>query len=429
MRCYTLQPSPHVVTSFGVDKRYIGYQHNLTVDSTTLHVSLKDFSEEKVVVGSPYFREVVCPLYSLSPPTFPSNPYYKAMKTVAGGSFRPHHTPWQHAMPPAAYRFDVERVVEWGRANVIGVDLDYLKTILEPTNEVFDALEGAPCVGGNVLRYERVSSATGRMVAVNTVDEDGFNILRYPKTERHLLESRYGAEGKLAYLDYSSLEPSVLFELLRGNYLGSVSLPNPYKQGQEEGDVYSYVQRIVVEKIGEIDREVFKKGVVSTLYGATRDTVAEQFVNEKKTKEAAEAVYDTVYEVFRLDELRRLFIEEARANGGKFIHNYYGRRLDLTDVADYKLVNRFVQSTGVDVTMLGFRNVVRELREGTNVLYKQIHPAFLLHDGLILDVHNKSLKALPALCTVGATNILGFSNDTTFLKLKPGWFNKPLTKE
>lgn len=425
MRSYTTEPSQHIVTSFGIDKRYIGYHHHLDVDSITLHASVKDLPKEKLVMGSAYFREVFCPLFGMRTPVFPSEPFYTAMKKVAGGSFRPHQTPWQHTMPLEAYRNDLRRVVEWGRANLLGVDLDYLKTVLEPTNAVFEALEGAPCVGGNVLRYERVSTATGRMTAVNICDEDGFNILRYPKNERHLLESRYGANGKLVFLDYSSVEPSVLFTLLEMGVFRNVSPPNPYKQQQETRDIYGYVQRLVTERVGEIDRSVLKRCVVSILYGATRETVIEQLRNTVQ----ANVVYDTVYEVFRLNALRQVFVDEARSNQGKFIVNYYGRRLDLQDVADYKLTNRFVQSTAADVTMLGFLNIVRELQSGKNALYQRIHPAWLLHDAFVVDVHNNSLKALPALCKVGTTNILGFSNTTPFLKLKLGWFNKPLFKE
>lgn len=457
-------PLPHhprnKVTSFGIDKRFIGFTHNLSVDYTTVTPVVNDFPAGKTVLGSRYFNTVTAPLYLLTPPTFPSQKQLNAMKTVGGSSLRLKTVPWSLAMPQEAYKGDLRAVVEWGRKNVLGLDLDYLENVLEPTNEVFDAMEGLPCVGGNVLRYNRVHSATGRMVAVNVNDEQGFNILTYPKADRHLLESRYGVEGRLVSLDYSSLEPAVLFTLVRQlgldegattpqNRLSPVfsqpSLTTPSgatnreKEVEERGeDLYSFVGGLLARhglESSTIERGVLKVAVITSLYGGTVETIYEQLrekenfqhYKEKDLRGTAEKLVELVQDTFCLNAVRAMLVSEAKSNNGVFITNYYNRPISLEDVADYKLVNRYVQSTATDVAMLGFLNVIRELKRPKNrVLYSRVHPAFLLHDAIILDVHNNSLKLLPALCRIGVDGIPGFHN-MPFLRLKPEWFNKPLT--
>ena len=67
------------------------------------------------------------------------------------------------------------------------------------------------------------------------------------------------------------------------------------------------------------------------------------------------------------------------------------------------LVNTYVQSTGVDVAMMGFNQVLKQL--GTD----GVRPLFVLHDALILDVRN---DRLPDVESVSSVAVPGY--DTEF---------------
>ena len=75
----------------------------------------------------------------------------------------------------------------------------------------------------------------------------------------------------------------------------------------------------------------------------------------------------------------------SRAKSGeildkKCIRNKYGRRIALPDSSDGTLLNSYLQSTGVDVALWGFLEIVNRLNEEWAV------PVAVLHDALILDV-------------------------------------------
>lgn len=62
------------------------------------------------------------------------------------------------------------------------------------------------------------------------------------------------------------------------------------------------------------------------------------------------------------------------------IINRFGRPLQVDPEAKNLFVNTYVQSTGVDVAMIGFNSIIEKLgKEG-------VRPLFVLHDALILDV-------------------------------------------
>ena len=97
-------------------------------------------------------------------------------------------------------------------------------------------------------------------------------------------------------------------------------------------------------------------------------------------------------EFFGLDQLRERLVQEYESNNREFILSFYGRYLDTRDAKPYMLLNYFTQSTAVDVALYGFRNFLRVIRGNQSIV-----PLFILHDALVLDVHNSTLDQLNTL--------------------------------
>jgi DNA polymerase I-like protein with 3'-5' exonuclease and polymerase domains len=75
-----------------------------------------------------------------------------------------------------------------------------------------------------------------------------------------------------------------------------------------------------------------------------------------------------------VNRLRSEFLDK------KCIRNKYGRRIAVPDSSDGTLLNSYLQSTGVDVALWGFLEIVNRLNDEWAV------PVAVLHDALILDV-------------------------------------------
>ena len=66
----------------------------------------------------------------------------------------------------------------------------------------------------------------------------------------------------------------------------------------------------------------------------------------------------------------------------------------MYDVTNGLLVNSYVQSTGADVSLLGFKKIL-DLTEN-----KKIIPLFLIMDAMLVDVHDDDLMFLKAIRSV-----------------------------
>jgi hypothetical protein len=102
---------------------------------------------------------------------------------------------------------------------------------------------------------------------------------------------------------------------------------------------------------------------------------------------------DRIRSYFRTPDLRRRIAEDLSSTG--FIHNKYGRPLTVDDSSsEHLFVNTYAQSTGVDVSLLGFKAILDRL--GTD----GIRPLFVLHDALILDVRNDRIKDVECVSSI-----------------------------
>lgn len=342
---------------------------------------------------------------------------YKGLSSRLQGSA----VPWNLTLPEKLYKA-IERDKERFDTELNNLNLGYLQDVYIPTQKVFDYLQPAkinveryqqysqldatghiqsfkPDQDGyaNVVEYDRVSNITGRFKTVS-----GPMLLHLPKIYRSVLESRWKDNGAVISLDYKSLEPRVL-------------LATSGTQPKEEidKDIYESVRTSLFQDNPEVDRDVVKKIVLSELYGAGIETLRQRLPNVRDL----EAVVGQIADWFGLEALRSKLFEQWKQTNNKYIDNFYGRRVKTE--TSHTLVNHYVQSTAVDVAMLGFLNILQYVEE----LEKQEHiiPIFILHDALILDIHENSFSLINGLCKLGSVDIRNLETTTFYMSTDKGF--------
>jgi hypothetical protein len=312
------------------------------------------------------------------------------------------------AMPPKAFKRSVEALADqlWDR--FAGINLDYylnhykktkpMLDWLEPakidprawmvhygnnnlvTPHVFRSFQPGPDGFANPVVYSKSDTKTGRLKVL-----EGPNILHLPKEQRNILGSRWGSEGRVMQLDFRALEPRVVLFI---SHLSLSLSGNPplLGLGTLGEDIYQDVLRNL--GITDIHRDKVKDVILSQLYGAGYDKI----VSGLEGVPDPDGFIGAVNEFFGLDQLRERLVQEYESNNREFILSFYGRYLDTRDAKTYMLLNYFTQSTAVDVALYGFRNFLRTIRGN-----QWIVPLFILHDALVLDVHNSALDQLNTL--------------------------------
>ncbi len=233
------------------------------------------------------------------------------------------------------------------------------------------------------VEYNRFSTRTGRL----TVKSSSPHVLTLPKKHRNIFVSRFPG-GKVVQLDYTSLETRLALILA---------------DLQPPPDVYDFVREKLFK--GEIERKLVKDAVIAYLYGMKIEGVGH--ILKLNTLELP-LIMASLDDFFKSEEIIRKFELDKQAKSG-YIKNYYGRRIAIDSKDSEKsniILNSFIQSTAVDISLLGFSKVASYLEE------KQINilPLFVIHDSLILDSHPDCFSELENLKQVGS-KILGFEED------------------
>jgi hypothetical protein len=352
-------------------------------------------------------------LYLLTSPPQPPEAFQKAFKGLSP-KLQGSAVPWHLTLPEKAYKSFQKDTETYVHAQE-NLDLSYYNNIFVPTQKLFDYIKPAkinverydqyaqldptghitsfkPNNQGyaQTVQYDRVSNITGRFKT-----SSGPILLHLPKIYRSVLESRWGDNGQVISLDYKSLEPRVLL---------AASGTQPI-----EKDIYQSVRASLFQDNPEVTRDVVKKIVLSELYGAGLETLRQRLPNVQDL----EAVVGQIAEWFGLESLRSKLYEEWKQTGYKFITNFYGKRVK-TETA-HTLVNHYVQSTAVDVAVLGFMNILDYVAEIGKE--EQIVPVFILHDALILDVHNNSFSLINGLCKLGSIDIKNLESTTFYMSV------------
>lgn len=218
--------------------------------------------------------------------------------------------------------------------------------------------------------YDRFGALTGRLTVTH-----GPSILTLKREYRDLLVSDTG--GCIVSVDFAALEARVLL----------------YEAGRrcDEPDLYGMIAR----DLG-YDRKAVKGAVISELYGSSKYALGKALGIEGRELNSfvrrVKAYFNTKE---LLSRIKAQFFETGR------IINRYGRPVLIDDPMDHIFINYYAQSSGVDVTLLGFSLLVERLaRECPGV-----RPLYLLHDALILDV---PLKYLDEVMATRAVTVPGY---------------------
>jgi len=192
------------------------------------------------------------------------------------------------------------------------------------------------------------------------------------KEYRKVLKSNFSG-GKIISLDFGALEARIIL--------------SEACRIADKNDLYEQISTTLFS--GSVDRNAIKTAVISELYGSSRGALGARLgISGKKLDSFAEAVQS----YFGTSALRKRLKDEFVASGR--IKNRFGRPLVLDDPQDHLFVNTYAQSTGVDVSLLGFKKILDTL--GTD----GIRPLFVLHDALILDVRPDRLRDVAATTSV-----------------------------
>lgn len=217
--------------------------------------------------------------------------------------------------------------------------------------------------------------------------ESGPNILHLKREHRDIFVSRFGEDGAILQVDFKSLEPRILALLQKDD------VPN---------DIYTDIVKFIGK---DIDRDLVKKATLATIYGMSRYNLA-TMLKVDNTKE----IIEKINEYFGISLFQKSLSIDLAEN--KKIQNFYGRNIFVEQGNEHLLVNYFTQSTGVDVSLMGFNQIIDNIKKEE----LNIDPVFILHDALILDVHKDSVKQLKNIIQDGII-IPGFKNNRFPLEL------------
>lgn len=287
--------------------------------------------------------------------------------------------PWKKIIPRDEYKTWVKTLAENVRIKIAESDTKYFEKTFTKEAPLFDSFKEFPVdlkkirqyemddpVFSNKsvitsfypkldglsqkIKYDRVSSRTGRLKV-----KSGPKVLTLKREYRDIIKSRFPG-GQIMSVDYSSLEARILL----------------YSVGHAtiDGDLYDQIREAVFKS--EVDRQTAKLGCLSVIFGSG-DLALSVSLNIDRTR--AKTIIREIKKYFRIsqlrDDLNSKIVNES-------IRNHYGRLVLLED--RNTLINSYVQSTGVDVALLGFNKLVRNI-EGSDIV-----PLFVLHDACVLDV-------------------------------------------
>jgi hypothetical protein len=393
-----------------------------------VHISQKPYSSGKNVIENvinfdlQYQIEEFCRLYGMNMPIWPPKSYKKVVSQIAPDTNR-DDIQWWKVMGFKKYISELQSLANNIQYSVSEFDISYWHDIYNRLmNNLFEELDNCridvelykkykseatasqmeiietfkPDTHGYADRviYSGTETKTGRLKVI-----DGPNILHLKKDYRNMIISSHGDKGKIVYLDYSSLEPRIL-----------LCVSNPSLIGSLPQDIYS--KMLADLNLSEkIPRTVAKTAILSALYGQKEENTIKTLSNYIGS---AEDFLNVVNDYFGIDKLKEKLAGDLLKTGGRYILNYYGRPIFCEDTKPYALLNYYVQSTAVDVAMLGFLNIVSRLKD--NHLTDKIKPIFILHDALFLDIHEDAYHIIPKIEKLGSTGIKGFKNIDFWLR-------------
>jgi hypothetical protein len=281
---------------------------------------------------------------------------------------------WKYIVPASMYRMALEKLLNDVRGSIDLLPKDYFDSAWVTGNHVLRSLKQAkvdkrkleelvlvekntsalntfkPDAYGicEKIVYNRFGTLTGRLSV-----ESGPSILTLKKELRNILKSKY-EDGKILMLDFVSLEANVLIRETFPNF---------------HSDIYEDISKKL-----NISRKATKAAVIVEMYGGSKKTLIDNFNMQKDT---VDLLVSEINKQFNLKNLKKQLI--AKIDRG-FAFNKYGRPIFLEENPDRIIINYFAQSTGADISLLGYANLLDKLKCIAD-------PIFVLHDSIFLDVH------------------------------------------
>lgn len=311
--------------------------------------------------------------------------YLASMSCLVTGS-QDVTIPWRYVLPQDEFRIFFKKVVQettdtfsdlpfeyyevaWSAGSRVlnalkpaAIDLSVLQSYIESVGQATPGLESfRPKRSGfaQPVEYDRFATRTGRLTVTS-----GPNILVLKKSCRDVIRSSFD-DGFIVSLDFRALEARIVLAEC-GKY-------------SEKEDIYDEISQNQFK--GMIPRDIVKVAVLSDLYGISRGALKARLgVSDQKL----DSFIGVIRDYFRVEDLKSRLKEQVQTFGKML--NRFGRPLNVPEGQDNLLVNTYAQSSGVDVSMLGFDQVLKNLgQEG-------IRPLFVLHDAIIIDVRGDRLK-------------------------------------
>lgn len=379
-----------------VDRRLLGSERHLAVEMTD-HVSaqwtdtVEGFHLSGRMKGTPWCLDTLLKLEGLEHPIQVPQCYQDAARIVLGDQVDSVDVPWRQFMPEDAYRdfwknsvHKVARVLDglptryfqevwcpteevFRRLRPVRVDTDHLDEYFynEPSESQRKAVRSFSPAGVDRTvgppKYNRFGTRTGRLTVL-----EGPQILTIKKSYKCMLESVY-REGVVVSMDFVGLEARVAF--LEAD------------PTMDEVDVYEFINTRYFR--GGLPRDVIKQAVLCELFGMGAPGLALKLGVDVSR---AQKFMARLRELFKTEELlarlKHQFVQEG------FIRNRFGRRVVVPEMR--LLLNSYVQSTGVDVALLGFKALTDMLAE----YLPDVRPLMVLHDDLMVDCPRRDLERL-----------------------------------
>jgi hypothetical protein len=224
------------------------------------------------------------------------------------------------------------------------------------------------------IEYDQTSTSTGRLLVTS-----GPRVLTLPKEHRDIIRSAQG--GSIFEVDFVSLEPRLAL-LLAG--------------GRPPRDIYEDVRDRL--DVATVSRSDVKLAVISALYGSSSAALAGTLGGRSQ----ARALVDEVKDLFRVNDLVARLRSHMTEHGDR-LHSWFGRPLREVgpNDGDSKLVSHYIQSSAVDVSLLGFS----QLSDRVHSLGAR--PIYVIHDAVLFDVPPGAEEALHRECEKGIDLELG----------------------
>lgn len=383
---------------FCLDRRLLGTKEHLVVADGTFWWASRVPAETWHLDGSTknvsdWCLDTVLKLAHTTPVLAPPEPFIREM-SVLSGSLEGVEIPWQRVMPAKAHQSFIKRLVGEVVVAMEQAPLDYYRTVWVPGNVVFRSLQ--PCAVNRKTWEELLEAGLGNVPAIRSfepgpdgyaaeVDYDRFKtltgrltvhagpqILTLKREHRSMLQSSFGDKGSIYAVDFAALEARILL----------------YEYGRkcDELDLYGMIAKEL-----SYERKAIKGAVIAKLYGMTDWALGKHLGIEGKELQTFLRKFDGY---FSTDDLLKRVKAQFVATGK--VINRYGRPVTVDEPLDNIFISYYGQSTGVDVTMLGFKQVIDTLAEKA----KGVRPVFLLHDAMLLDVHHDDLPVVQAITHV-----------------------------